>query len=90
MIDRYTTKEMRALWSPQNKTQRWLDVEIAVCDGLERFGQIPEGTTAKIRAGARFVGLGERQQLLELIDEQQQLVRRGREVLADRARERLG
>ena len=34
MIDRYTTQAMRDLWSPQNKTQRWLDVEIAVCDGL--------------------------------------------------------
>ncbi len=54
MIDRYATREMRALWSPQNKTQRWLDVEIAVCDGLEHFGQIPAGTTARIRAGAKF------------------------------------
>ncbi len=54
MIDRYSTKEMRDLWSPQNKTQRWLDVEIAVCDGLEHFGHIPAGTTAKIRSGAKF------------------------------------
>ncbi|HZO89969.1 MAG TPA: adenylosuccinate lyase [Chthonomonadaceae bacterium] len=54
MIDRYTTREMRALWSPQNKTQKWLDVEIAVCEGLEHFGRIPAGTTARIRAGARF------------------------------------
>jgi len=54
MIDRYTTQAMRDLWSPQNKTQRWLDVEIAVCDGLEHFGHIPAGTTEKIRAGAAF------------------------------------
>jgi adenylosuccinate lyase len=54
MIDRYTTPEMRALWDPQNKTQRWLDVEIAVCAGLEQFGKIPAGTTEKIRAGAKF------------------------------------
>ena len=54
MIERYTTKAMRDLWSPQNKTQKWLDVEIAVCDGLEHFGQIPAGTTSAIRAGARF------------------------------------
>ena len=40
MIDRYSTPEMRALWSPQHKTQKWLDVEIAVCEGLEHFGQI--------------------------------------------------
>lgn len=54
MIDRYSTPELRAIWSAENKTQRWLDVEIAVCDGLEHFGKIPAGTTEKIRAGARF------------------------------------
>ena len=54
MIDRYSTPALRALWSPQNKTQKWLDVEIAVCDGLEHFGRIPAGTTAKIRTGAKF------------------------------------
>lgn len=54
MIERYSTLEMRRLWSPENKTQRWLDVEIAVCEGLERFGRIPSGTTEKIRAGAKF------------------------------------
>jgi adenylosuccinate lyase len=54
MIDRYSTPEMRAIWDPQAKTQRWLDVEIAVCDGLEHFAAIPAGTTAKIRAGAKF------------------------------------
>lgn len=54
MIDRYSTPELRALWSPQNKTQKWLDVEIAVCDGLEHFGRIPAGTMANIRAGAKF------------------------------------
>ena len=54
MIDRYTTTAMRDLWSTQNKTQKWLDVEIAVCDGLEKFGQIPNGTTAAIRTGAKF------------------------------------
>jgi adenylosuccinate lyase len=54
MIDRYTTPEMRAIWSPEAKTQRWLDVEIAVCAGLEHFGKIPQGTTAAIRSGAAF------------------------------------
>ena len=54
MIERYTTAEMRNLWSSQHKTQKWLDVEIAVCDGLEHFGEIPAGTTDKIRAGAKF------------------------------------
>ena len=54
MIDRYTTPAMAKLWSPQNKTQKWLDVEIAVCAGLEHFEKIPAGTTAKIQEGAKF------------------------------------
>jgi len=54
MIDRYTTHEMRALWDPQNRMQRWLDVEISVCEGLEHYGYIPTGTAEKIRANAQF------------------------------------
>lgn len=54
MIDRYTTPEMKQLWSAQNKTQKWLDVEIAVCQALENAGQIPAGSTSAIRKGARF------------------------------------
>ncbi len=54
MIERYTTPEMRRLWSAQNKTERWLEVEIAVCEGLEHFGKIPAGTAEAIRKGARF------------------------------------
>ncbi len=54
MIERYTTPEMKSLWDPQHKTQRWLDVEIAVCEGLEHYQYIPAGTTEMIRAGAKF------------------------------------
>ncbi|MBI2844132.1 MAG: adenylosuccinate lyase [Armatimonadetes bacterium] len=54
MIDRYSLPEMRAIWSEENKFQSWLDVEIAVCEAQERFGNIPKGSTEKIRAGARF------------------------------------
>ena len=54
MIDRYSTRELRQIWDPQSKTQRWLDVEIAVCEALEHFGRIPAGVTEQIRTGARF------------------------------------
>src|SRR5215831_17192477 len=54
MIDRYSRPEMRAVWDAEAKTQRWLDVEIAVCAGLEHFGYIPAGTTETIRANAKF------------------------------------
>lgn len=54
MIERYSLPEMRAIWSEENKFQSWLDVEIAVCEAWEHFGQIPTGTCTKIKAGAEF------------------------------------
>jgi adenylosuccinate lyase len=54
MIERYSHPEMRALWDPQAKTQRWLDVEIAVCEGLAHFGIIPAADVDKIKANSKF------------------------------------
>ena len=42
MIDRYQTKEMKAIWSDQNKFQTWLKVEIAVVEVLSKNGLVPE------------------------------------------------
>ena len=41
MIERYTLPEMGAVWSQQNKFQKWLDVEIAVCEVHAEDGTIP-------------------------------------------------
>ncbi|MBW3623706.1 MAG: adenylosuccinate lyase [Armatimonadetes bacterium] len=49
MISRYTLPEMGAIWSEENKFRTWLQVELAVCEALERMGRIPEGTAAEIR-----------------------------------------
>ncbi|MCL5102569.1 MAG: adenylosuccinate lyase [Armatimonadetes bacterium] len=54
MLSRYSLPKMAAIWSEQNKFQSWLDVEIAVCEAQEHFGRIPQGTTEKIKAGAKF------------------------------------
>ena len=54
MIERYSHPQMRAIWEPQAKTQRWLDVEIAVCEGLAHFGYIPKEDVEKIKANAKF------------------------------------
>lgn len=54
MIERYSLPRMRAIWSEQNKFQTWLDVEIAVCEAQEHAGNIPTGTTEKVKAGAKF------------------------------------
>src|SRR6188768_1772396 len=54
MIDRYTLPEMGALWSQQNKFQKWLDVEIAVCEVHAEMGTIPMDALAEIRSKAAF------------------------------------
>ena len=54
MIDRYTLPEMGALWSEQNKFQKWLDVEIAVCEVHAENGTIPRDALAQIKARAKF------------------------------------
>src|SRR5215210_8106992 len=54
MIDRYTLPEMGALWSEQNKFQKWLDVEIAVCEVHAEMGTIPADALEQIKSGATF------------------------------------
>lgn len=54
MIERYTLPEMGALWSEQNKFQKWLDVELAVCDVHAEMGTIPREAVEQIRERASF------------------------------------
>jgi len=54
MIDRYTLPEMGALWSAETKFQKWLDVEIAVCEVHAEMGTIPRDALKEIRNRAQF------------------------------------
>ena len=54
MIERYTLPEMGAIWSEQNKFQKWLDVEIAVCEVHAEDGTIPKNAVEEIKAKAAF------------------------------------
>jgi len=54
MIPRYSRPEMARIWDDEHKFQKWLDVELAVCDALADRGQIPKQAAANIRAKARF------------------------------------
>lgn len=49
MINRYSTKEMRGLWSDDTRFQKWLEVELAVCRAMELSNIVPDGTAEKIR-----------------------------------------
>lgn len=54
MIERYTLPEMGAVWSQQNKFQKWMDVEIAVCEVHAEDGTIPPDALEEIRSKAAF------------------------------------
>ncbi len=54
MIARYTRPEMASIWSEKSKFQRWLDVEIAVCEVLNEEGWIPDRDMKRIKSKASF------------------------------------
>ena len=54
MIERYTLPEMGALWSEETKFQKWLDVEIAVCEVHAEMGTIPRDALELIKSRAKF------------------------------------
>ncbi|HKR59110.1 MAG TPA: adenylosuccinate lyase [Pyrinomonadaceae bacterium] len=54
MIDRYTLPEMGAVWSEENKFQKWLEVELAVCEVHAEMGTIPREALEQIKAKAKF------------------------------------
>lgn len=49
MIERYSRPEMKRVWSDENKYNKWLDVEIAVCDAWTETGRIPRADLPKIK-----------------------------------------
>jgi len=62
MIPRYTRPEMGAIWSDENKYQKWLDVEIATAEAEAEAGMIPKSAARAIRRKGRV----EVQRILEI------------------------
>ena len=54
MINRDSTKEMESIWSDTNKYQKWLDVEIAVCEAWRHYGFIPKKSYLRIKKDSKF------------------------------------
>lgn len=54
MIQRYTRPVMGKLWEPENKFQKWLDVEIAACEAWAELAEIPVDALAVIKKKAKF------------------------------------
>ena len=49
MIERYSRLRMKKIWSDENKFNKWLDVEIAVCDAWAELGAVPREAASKIK-----------------------------------------
>lgn len=54
MIDRYSRKVMRDVWTEENKFSAYLEVEILSCEAWSKLGVIPEEDVEKIRSKAKF------------------------------------
>ena len=54
MIERYTLPRMSAIWTLENKFQKWLEVEICVCEVQAELGLIPHDAVEQIRNKAMF------------------------------------
>ena len=52
MIPRYSREKMTAIWSQENKYQKWLDVEVAACEAMVKLGKVPAAAVATIKAKA--------------------------------------
>ena len=49
MIERYSRKELKDIWSEENKYKIWLDVEIAAAEAMEKYKVIPKGVASIVK-----------------------------------------
>lgn len=54
MIARYSLPEMSAIWSDNNRFQKWLDTELAACEAMSELGIIPRSAFLQIKEKAAF------------------------------------
>ncbi len=54
MIPRYSREKMTYIWSPENRFQKWLDIEILACEALAAKGRIPAESLNTIKEKAGF------------------------------------
>jgi adenylosuccinate lyase len=54
VIARYSRPEMSKIWEPENKFQKWLDIEIAACEAWKELGEISSKSLSIIKKRAKF------------------------------------
>jgi len=52
VIQRYSREIMTKIWSPENRYQKWLDVEIAACEAMVKLGKVPANAVKNIKEKA--------------------------------------
>jgi len=52
MIERYSRPDMKKVWSDEGKFEKWLKVELAVCEAWAELGEIPAEDMARLRKAA--------------------------------------
>jgi adenylosuccinate lyase len=54
LIPRYSRDAMSAIWSPENKYRKWLDIEILACEAMAEKGEIPQSALNNVKEKAAF------------------------------------
>lgn len=54
MIARYSREVMSRLWSTENRYQKWLEIELLVCEAMAELGRIPRESLRVIKEKASF------------------------------------
>ena len=54
MIERYSRKELKAIWEDYNKYSIWLDIELAADEAMEKLKIIPRGVVKKVKSKAKI------------------------------------
>lgn len=54
MIERYTRKEMGAIWTDENKYRAWLNIEVLACEAMNKLGEVPAAALRQIKQKAAF------------------------------------
>ena len=54
MIERYSRAKMTKIWEPQNRFDKWLQVEILACEAMAEEGMIPQEAVETIKQKASF------------------------------------
>ena len=54
MIERYSRKVLKDIWSDYNKYSLWLKIELASAEAMEKYKIIPKGVSKKVRTKAKI------------------------------------